>query len=305
MPENIHLLALGALATLSLVVSGCAFDPGTEASVPTTRAAAVQLATATPAPAAAKSEPIELWRNGIRLVGTLDVPPLAPGERVPLVIVMHGFSGNQNEALIRATAHALLDAHIATLRFDFDGHGASGGRQEDMTVPGEIDDARVMYDYARGLPFVSTIGLAGHSQGGVVASMLAGELGDKISAVALFAPASIIPAATRSGDFLGTRFDPANPPEVVASVNNFHVGRNYILTGQTLPLEQVAAQYAGPVTVIQGADDQAVPAAASEHFVTVFPHGEIHVLPGQDHVFTADPGQPAALAADFLAPRLR
>ena len=305
MPENIHRLALGALATLSLVVAGCASEPGTQAISPEPPPMSVQLATATPAPAAAKSEPIELWRNDIRLAGTLEVPPLGPGEHVPLVIVMHGFSGNQNEALIRATAKALQDAHVATLRFDFNGHGASGGRQEDMTVLNEIDDARVMYDYARALPFVSSIGLAGHSQGGVVASMLAGELRDKISAVALFAPASIIPAATRSGDFLGTRFDPANPPEVVASVNNFHVGRNYILTGQTLPLEQVAAQYAGPVTVIQGADDEAVPVGASEHFVTVFPHGEIHVLPGQDHVFTADPGQPAALAADFLAPRLR
>lgn len=305
MPENPSRLALGALATLSLVVAGCAPEPSTEAISPAPPAVSVQLATATPVPAAVTSEPIELWRNGIRLAGTLEVPPLAPGEHVPLVIVMHGFSGNQNEALIRATARALQNAHIATLRFDFNGHGASGGRQEDMTVLNEIDDARVMYDYARGLPFVSSIGLAGHSQGGVVASMLAGELRDKVSAVALFAPASIIPAATRSGDFLGTRFDPANPPEVVASVNNFHVGRNYILTGQTLPLEQVAAQYAGPVSVIQGADDEAVPVAASEHFVTVFPHGEIHVLPGQDHVFTADFQQPAALAADFLAPRLR
>ncbi|MCV7213435.1 alpha/beta hydrolase [Mycolicibacterium canariasense] len=296
--------AAGVVAALALVAAGCAAETRPVMAGGGRPALEVQPVTVTAAPAPAEVQRIELWRDDIRLAGTLEVPRLAPGERVPLVIVMHGFSGNQNEPLIRATAEALHNARIATLRFDFDGHGASGGRQEDMTVPGEIADAQVVYDYARGLPFVSTIGLAGHSQGGVVASMLAGHLGDNVSAMALFAPASIIPEATRSGSILGAQFDPNNPPDVITSVNDYRVGRAYILSAQTLPLEQVASQYAGPVTLIQGADDRAVPPAASEQFVTVFRDAELHELPGQDHVFAADPAQPAELAADFLAARL-
>lgn len=52
-----------------------------------------------------------------------------------------------------------------------------------MTVANEIEDAKKVYEYARSLDFVSDIALLGHSQGGVVASMVAGELGAENIAV--------------------------------------------------------------------------------------------------------------------------
>ena len=308
--------AVGALVALLLALSGCASQPG----IPTTSQAPgvpqhtqlVQPVTgtaspnpnATGAPSPARSEAIELWRNDVRLAGTLEVPALAANEQVPLVILAHGFTSSQNEPLIRATAEALQQAHIASIRFDFEAHGASGGQQVDMTVPNEIQDAQVVYDYARSLPFVSKIGMVGHSQGGVVAAMLAGQLGEKISALVLFAPATIIPDNARAGDILGARFDPNNPPDSI-TVNGFQVGRDYIVTAQSLPVREVPAQYTGPVSLIQGAADEIVPVGRSEQYVTIFARGQLHVLPGQDHAFATDPGQPATLAADFLAANLR
>jgi uncharacterized protein len=308
---------LGTLMALVLAVSGCVSQTGT-ATVSSTpgisqHPQAVQPVTSTigtgdpnapGAPSPARSEPIELWRNDVRLVGTLEVPALAANERVPLVILAHGFTSSQNEPLIRATAQALQEAHVASIRFDFEAHGASGGQQVDMTVPNEIQDAQVVYDYARSLPFVSKIGLVGHSQGGVVAAMLAGQLGEHISALVLFAPATVIPDNARAGDILGARFDPNNPPDSI-TVNGFQVGRGYIVTAQSLPVWEVPARYTGSVSLIQGAADQIVPVGRSEQYVTIFAHGQLHVLPGQDHSFSSDPGQPAALAADFLAANLR
>ena len=57
----------------------------------------------------------------------------------------------------------------------------------------KIEDAKAVYAYARKLPGVTSIALAGHSQGGVVASMTAGELGtQKVKALVLMAPAAVL-----------------------------------------------------------------------------------------------------------------
>lgn len=45
-----------------------------------------------------------------------------------------------------------------------------------MTIEKEIADAMAIWEYVKGLPYVTDIGFLGHSQGGVVASMTAGRL---------------------------------------------------------------------------------------------------------------------------------
>lgn len=55
-------------------------------------------------------------------------------------------------------------------------HGQSDGDFRDMTVLNEIEDAKKVFEYARRLPNVTSVSIAVHSQGGVVASMVAGEL---------------------------------------------------------------------------------------------------------------------------------
>ena len=252
----------------------------------------------------ARSQPIVLTRDDIRLTGTLEVPALTAGQRVPLAILMHGLTGSQDEPVVRATAEALLEAGVASVRFDFNAHGASGGEMVDMTVPNEVDDARRFYGYARSLPFVSTIGLVGHSQGGVVAALLAGQLRDEVTALALLAPATMIPDGARSGDMGGVQFDPANPPESI-SLFGARIGREYILTAQTLPVDDVPTRYTGPVSLIQGTADALVPASRSEEYIARFQRGELHMLPGQDHDFYRDPDQPAELVTSFMTAHLR
>ena len=52
-------------------------------------------------------------------------------------------------------AHECLNNGIATIRFDFDGHGDSDGEFCDMNVLSEILDAAKIIDYVRGLDFVT------------------------------------------------------------------------------------------------------------------------------------------------------
>ena len=129
--------------------------------------------------------------NGL-LAATLEKPALKSGEKCPIVIICHGFGGNRDRGTTCTIGHQLPTENIASIRFDFNGHGESEGRFEDMTVPNEIEDAKCVYQYVSTLPFIDTkrIAILGASQGGVVASMTAGELGHgKLKAAVLLCPA--------------------------------------------------------------------------------------------------------------------
>ena len=97
-------------------------------------------------------------------------------QKCPMVILMHGIFSSMNITPMPAIAKALANQGIASIRFDFGGHWNSEGEMVRMTIENEIRDALAMWEYARSLPYVTKLGLLGHSQGGVVASMTAGRL---------------------------------------------------------------------------------------------------------------------------------
>ena len=106
---------------------------------------------------------------------------------------MHGFKGDlgyTEENLLNQLAHRLNDQGLATLRFDFAGCGKSDGQFSDMTVLSELQDGMKIIDYARQEVQAKEIILVGHSQGGVVASMLAAYYRDVIDKLVLLAPAA-------------------------------------------------------------------------------------------------------------------
>ncbi|MBP5521648.1 MAG: hypothetical protein J6X82_04435 [Bacteroidales bacterium] len=55
-------------------------------------------------------------------------------DRCPMVILMHGIFSSKDYNPMPAIAKGLAKAGIASVRFDFDGHGKSEGRMEDMTI---------------------------------------------------------------------------------------------------------------------------------------------------------------------------
>ena len=87
------------------------------------------------------------------------------GDNLEMVMILHGLTGHKNEKHITAFSDALEAEGIASIRFDFNGHGDSYGEFEDMTIPNEIEDARRVYEYVRNLPYVESVSIGGHSQG--------------------------------------------------------------------------------------------------------------------------------------------
>ncbi len=99
------------------------------------------------------------------LAAVIQKPKMKEGEKVRVAIICHGFTGYKEETLLCHIADSLQQAGIASIRFDFNGHGASEGTLQEMTVQNELEDARRVVAYALEQPWVTDVSLVGHSQG--------------------------------------------------------------------------------------------------------------------------------------------
>ena len=223
----------------------------------------------------------------------------------PLVMVMHGFNANKEMYLLTELARQLNERGIATILFDFNGHGQSEGSFLDMTIPNEMEDARRVYAYAEKLPHVDSISMVGHSMGAVIAGMLAGELGaDKIKTIVLMSPAPELKEDTAKGDLFGVKYNPKDVPEYITLSNGLKVGRAFLETTQHLPIYEISKKYTGPVLVLHSQDDQLVPYRYGVEYSKVFPHAQLKTVHGFDHNFTQDTPTIDTIVTDFLAEQL-
>ena len=244
--------------------------------------------------------------NG-NLVGIINTPDNR--SEFPLVILSHGFTSSKESDVIVAVDKELQKLGIATIRFDFDGHGESDGDFQFMTVPKEIEDLKAVYEYATTVEGVTSISLVGHSQGGVVTSMVAGDLGKKkIKSVVLMAPAAILREDAIRGNTQGAIYDPLDPPEYVELEKPGEIlklGRDYIRTAFDLPIYETAEGYRGDVCIIHGTGDRIVPYTVALHYQHIYRNPELHLIPREDHGFSNDREGAAKIAAEFLARHLK
>ena len=227
----------------------------------------------------------------------------------PLVIFCHGFTSNKEFPIFEKISDKLAKAGIASLRFDFNGHGKSEGNFEDMTVINEISDVQKVIEYSLTLKDVSSISLAGHSQGGVVAAMLAGEMGlENIRSLLLLAPAAVLRDDALRGIMFGKKYDPLNPPEFFElpfpEDNPLKIGREYILTAQTLPIYETSRKYKGPLFLIHGTADTVVPYTYSQRFKYELKNSELYLIDGENHAFSVHTDEAINAAVKFLVKTL-
>ena len=211
-------------------------------------------------------------------------------DHCPMVILMHGIFSSKDYGPMPQLAKGLAQAGIASIRFDFDGHGKSEGRKQDMTIEKEIADAKAVWNYVQGLPYISEVGLLGHSQGGVIASMTAGRLaaeGTVPAGVVLIAPGSVIKEACQGGKFFNATFDPKDPPEYIRCWGIYKLGREYLVTTQQLDIFGTSAAYDGPVLLLHGDRDGIVPMWCSERYLETYgSHATLKVVEGENHTIT-------------------
>lgn len=124
--------------------------------------------------------------DGVKI--TYDVTArLGTSMDVPIVMLLHGFSGNR--IMMRMIALALADKGFVCASVDLRGHGSSEG------VMGELDDfsndakAVIQSLEAKGIGDTSRIALIGHSMGGGVVLNLGSQLASAVATIGV-APAS-------------------------------------------------------------------------------------------------------------------
>lgn len=249
------------------------------------------------------TEVLTLQGSKGKLYAELQKPQDNSSNKYPLVIICHGFTGNCNETLLTDIADDLQKQGIASLRFDFNGHGKSEGAFQDMTVPNEIDDLKCVIEWARQQPWVTSLSLLGHSQGGVVVSMTAGELGDKvISSVVLMAPAAALKDDALRGGTMGAQYDPWNMKEEYIELwGGLKLGRAYIQSAMQLPIFETAWKYEGPVLIMHGIRDRIVPYTYSQQYDRGYKHSTLELIPDEDHAFRVNDAKAAHYASNWLA----
>ena len=99
--------------------------------------------------------------------------------RGPTVVFLPGFRSDMTGDKATALAAFCAERGQAMLRFDYSGHGASGGRFEDGTIGRWTDDALAVIDQLTEGPLV----LVGSSMGGWIALLAALARPDRVAAL--------------------------------------------------------------------------------------------------------------------------
>ena len=259
---------------------------------------------------AKKGESVSIDGDHGKLSALIQKPELKEGEKCPMVIFCHGFGGTKDGPLFELICDSLQAHGIASIRFDFNGHGQSEGEFKDMTVPNEIEDAKKVVEYVRDLRYVSDLAIVGHSQGGVVASMTAGELSAEqgesaFKAVALMAPAAVLREDAIKGNTMGKTYDPFDPGEFIELWGGMKLGGNYIKTAFNLPIYETAAKYQGPAIIVHGNADRVVPYTYGERYHQIWPKSEYVMQEYFDHGFSQNIYRSTDLVTQFLLKTLK
>ncbi len=237
--------------------------------------------------------------DGIKLNAILDMPENG-AEKCPLCLIFHGFTGHIEEDHIVGVAKAMNQIGVATLRVDLYGHGKSEGEFENHNLYKWLNNILRVVDYAKKLDFVTDLYICGHSQGGLAVILAAAMERDVFKALLPLSPALVIPKGAREGNLLGQPFDPENIPDYLLSWDDRKLSGNYIRVAQTVDADKAMKQFKGPVLIVHGDQDEAIPVEFSIEAAKNFDNCRLEVIKNDDHCYGHHLDQVCDVIKDFL-----
>lgn len=248
--------------------------------------------------------------DGVRLHAKLDRPE-GPTQ-TPLCILLHGLTGHMEERHIVAVQQAMVEVGVAVLRVELYGHGQSEGHLSGHTLYKWMDEVLTVIDWAKGLDWPTKLYLSGHSQGGYTTMHVAGLRHDDLAAIMPLSPAIVIEDGARAGEMIGMRFDPDHIPDLIymdgagPAEDGTHLDERRALSGdyyriaQTLHVAEAIDHYLGPVLLVHGNQDEAVPVRYSIDSAVRYHNARLVIIEGEDHNYHHHLDRVCAAVQDFL-----
>ncbi len=204
----------------------------------------------------------------------------------PCLILGHGLTGNRNERLLIEISKKLYDTGISSIRFDYDGHGESSGRQENVTIRKEVSDLLSVLHYAKSLPEIdaSEIFIGGHSLGGLTAVLACAAEPEAFAGLVLLSPAFTLYhelIAGLTGDRLYRFIESGN-----LDLGGFLIGRALIDESAGTDGFAAAGKISPDALLIHGDNDRDTPPYNSVLLKQIW--GEkavLKLIPGADHCY--------------------
>lgn len=228
---------------------------------------------------------------GRTLAGRLDRPD--DGAPRATAIFAHCFTCSKDLVAAVRVSRTLAAHGIATLRFDFAGHGESEGRFEDGTFATNVEDV-VMAAAWLGGELAPPALLVGHSLGGAAVLCAAPRL-DSVRAVAtIAAPSATVHARDLfEGELAEIRADGA--ADVVLAGRTFTITDELVASLEHPHIEEALAELRPALLILHSPDDRTVPIEHATRLYTAAKHPKSFVsLAGAGHLL----GDPAD--ADYV-----
>lgn len=250
---------------------------------------------------ASMEQPLTFKDPDQRTVSAVLSTPDAPTDRI--AVLCHGFLSSQHSTTNKTLTRLLAGHNVATLRFDFFGHGDSQGAFEHITVGLAVSQALAALDLvaARGY---AKVGLVGSSFGGLVAIHAAarwtGPPGCEVkpgpgepqgvACLALKCPVVDFPEELelelgRAGMAQWRRT--GTVPNFAGGAGRIRLSFNFYEDAQRHIAYGVAPSIRAPTLIVQGDRDELIPLHQSRRFFDALTvEKSLHLLEGADHQFS-------------------
>jgi pimeloyl-ACP methyl ester carboxylesterase len=225
--------------------------------------------------------------NSTKLVGILSNPRNTT--TVPMMILCHGFTSSKESSTYLALEKLFNEKNIATFRFDFFGHGESGGKFEEISVTEGMDDILCALAFLKKQGY-KKIGLFGSSYGGFTAILAAARTNS------LFVLELKCPVSDDFGKRMAT-LTKTKAEEWKKKGWTYYVssdGRKHKLNYSFFSDPNNTAGYEAaqkikiPTIIIHGDADTVVPLEESKRLALCIKDSKLVILPGCRHHFEGE-----------------
>lgn len=236
-----------------------------------------------------RDERVELTsKDGTALCGVLVRPEKS---RKGTVVLVHGITVEKDEdGFYTELAGVLVQSGFESLRFDFRGHGESGGSPTGMTIQGEVEDLTAAVEYLR-KSGPDRVAIVGTSFGAGIAILYSQIRPETVSSLSLLSPVLdykrtfLMPETEWTKEwFTEEAFKQAERTGTL-DLEGFLLGRDLLDEFKILNPRDELLTLTVPTLIIHGTDDTMVPYDVAREVGSEHSHCRFLSVEGADHGF--------------------